>query len=51
MISFISGPILKNQLCCKFMLKYDMKYYLGQFMKTLNNLLWKNITHEQTLYV
>ena len=29
------------------MLKYGIKNFLGQFMKTLNNLLWKNTTHEQ----
>ena len=25
MISFISGPHLKEEPCCKFMLKHDMK--------------------------
>ena len=39
---------LKAHITRKFVLKYDIKIFLGQFMKTLNNLLWKNTTHEQT---
>ena len=44
-VSFISGTLLKSKFRRKLMLKYDIKNFLEQFMK---NLLWKNITHEQT---
>ena len=44
-VSFISGTFLKIKFRRKFMLKYDIKNFLEQLMK---NLLWKNITHEQT---
>ena len=35
MISFISGTLLKEKPCCRFMLKYDVKNYFRQFTKTL----------------
>ena len=35
MTSFISGTLLKQESCCKFMLKYDLKNYFRQFTKTL----------------
>ena len=36
MISFISGTLLKEEPCCKFMLKHDIKNYFRQFTKTLS---------------
>ena len=33
-MSFISGT-LKDESCCKFMLKHDIKNYFQQFTKTL----------------
>ena len=36
MISFISGTLLREESCCKFMLKYDIKNYLRQFTKMCN---------------
>ena len=33
MISFISGTLLKEELCCKFMLKHDIKNYSEKFTK------------------
>ena len=36
MISFITGTLLKEELCCKFMLKQNVKNYFGQFTKTLS---------------
>ena len=36
MISFISGTLLKEKPCYKFMLKHDTKNYFRQFMKTLS---------------
>ena len=34
MISFISGTISREEPCCKFMLKHDIKNYFRQFTKT-----------------
>ena len=34
MVSFVSGTLLKKELCCKFMLKCDIKNYFQQFTKT-----------------
>ena len=36
MISFISGTFLKEELCCKFILKHDIKNHVRQFKKTLS---------------
>ena len=35
MIFLISGTLLKEESCCKFMLKHDIKNYFRQFTKTL----------------
>ena len=35
MISFISRTLLKEEPCCKSMLKHDIKKYFKQFTKTL----------------
>ena len=45
MISFISGTLLREESCCKFMLKYDIKSYLRQFTKTLSICFKLNTTH------
>ena len=47
MISFISGALLKEETCCKFMLKYDIKNYWRQFTKTLI-ICFQEIQHTQT---
>ena len=36
MASFISGALLKEKPCCKFVLKHDIKNYVQQFTKTLS---------------
>ena len=36
MVSFISGTLLKEEPCCKFMLKHYIKDYLRQLAKTLS---------------
>ena len=33
MISFIGGTLLKEEPCCKFMLKHDIKNYFQQLRK------------------
>ena len=45
MISFISGNLLKEEPCCKSMLKHDIKNYFGQFMKTWIICFQWNTTH------
>ena len=42
MISFISGTLLKEKPCCKFMLKYDIKNYFRQFTKVLSICFQRN---------
>ena len=32
MVSFISGTLLKEEPCCKFMLKHEIKNYFRQFV-------------------
>ena len=34
-ISFITVILLREEPCCKFMLKHNIKNYFGQFTKTL----------------
>ena len=36
MICFISGAVLKEEHCLKFMLKHDNKDYFRQFKKTFS---------------
>ena len=36
MVSFVNGTLLKEEPCCKFMLKHDIKYYFQQSTKTLS---------------
>ena len=49
MISFISGTIngtlLKEEPCCKFMFKHDIKNYFWQFTKTLTICFQWTTTH------
>ena len=45
MISFISGTLLKEEPCCKFILKYDIKNYFRHFRTTLAVCFQWNTTH------
>ena len=45
MVSFISGTLLKEEPCCKFMFKHDIKTYFRQFMKTSSVCFQRNATH------
>ena len=36
MIFLISGTLFKEETCCKFMLKLDIKNYFRQFTKSLS---------------
>ena len=36
MTSFLSGTLLKEELCCKFMLKHEVKNFFSYFTKTLS---------------
>ena len=45
MISFISGILLKDEPCCKFMLKHDIKDYFRESTKTLSICVQRNIRH------
>ena len=49
MISFISGTLLKEKPCCKFMSKHDIKNYFRQFTKTLSICFQCNTTHTDLL--
>ena len=44
-MSFISATLLKEEPCCKFMSKHDIKNYFRQFTKTLIICFQWNITH------
>ena len=46
MISFISGPHLKEEPCCKFMLKHDIKSYIDNLRK-LESFTSSEIQHIQ----
>ena len=35
-ISFLNGVLLRDEPCCKFMLKYDFQNYFRQFTKTFS---------------
>ena len=45
MISFISGTLLKEEPCCKLMLKHDIKSHFRQVTKTLIICFQWNTTH------
>ena len=49
MISFISGTLLKEKPCCKFMSKHNIKNYFLQFAKTLSICFQCNTTHTDLL--
>ena len=42
---FISGAILKEEPCCKFILKHDIKKHFRQFTKTLRICFHWNTKH------
>ena len=44
MTSFISDTLLKEEPCCKFKLKYDIKNYFRQLTKTLIICFQRNTT-------
>ena len=44
MISFVRGTLFKEEPCCKYMLKYDIKNHLRQFTKTFIQFQWST-TH------
>ena len=45
MISFIRGTLLKEEPCCKYLLKDDTKNNFEEFAKTLNICFQSNTTH------
>ena len=45
MISYVHGNLFQKDLCCKFMLKNDIKNYHWQFTKTLSICFQWNTTH------
>ena len=46
MTSFISGTLLKEEPCCKFMLKYEFKNYFRQIYENFKHLFpVKHNTH------
>ena len=47
MISFISGTLLKEEPCWKFMLKYDIENSFQQLTKTLLSILSSEIQHTE----
>ena len=49
MISFISGTVLKEKPCFKFMSKHNIINYFQQFTKTLSICFQCNTTHTDLL--
>ena len=47
MISFISGNLLKDEPCCKFMLKHDIKNGFRQSTRTLSIFFQLNTTQAE----
>ena len=46
MVSFVNGTLLKEEPCCNFMLKHDIKYYFQQSTKTLSTCFQWNTAHK-----